>query len=156
MQSPGKPRPPLVAYILIFLQTFLGLNGLAGGGAFILAPDGSLLKMPFSHLKNTPFSSFLIPGVLLLLFLGVYPLGVAYSLWKRPGWRWPAALNPFKGIHWSWADSLAAGVIALVWITVQIQWIQPGFLHAFIFGWGILILIVTLLPGVRQYYKRES
>ena len=82
------------------LQAFLGLNGLLGGGAFLLAPDGHLLQMPFSHLKNTPFSSFLIPGLLLFLFLGVYPIAVAYSLWRRPAWRWPDALNPFKQLHY--------------------------------------------------------
>jgi hypothetical protein len=153
MQNSARPRPLMVS-VLIFLQTFLGLNGVAGGAAFVLAPDGSLLQMPFSHLRNTPFSSFLIPGLLLLRFLGVYPLAVAYSRWRQPAWRWPEPLNPFKAIHWSWAGSLAAGVIALVWILVQNQWIQPGFLHAFIFGWGFLILIVTLLPAVRQYFRR--
>ena len=152
MTNNATPRPSAVS-ALIFLQIFLGLNGLAGGLAFVLAPDGHLLQMPFSHLRNTPFSSFLIPGLLLLLFLGVYPLAVAYSLWKRPAWRWPDALNPFKLTHWSWAASMAAGVIAMIWIVVQIQWIPVGFLHVFIFGWGILILVVTLLPSVRRYCK---
>ena len=91
---------PFTVWVLIFLQAFLGLNGLLGGGAFLLAPDGHLLQMPFSHLKNTPFSSFLIPGLLLFLFLGVYPIAVAYSLWRRPAWRWPDALNPFKQLHY--------------------------------------------------------
>ena len=145
---------PFVLSVLIFLQVFLGLQGLFGGGAFLLAPDGRLLQMPFSHLKNSPFSSFLIPGLLLFLFLGVYPMAVSYSLWKQPSWRWPDFLNPFKSTHWSWAGSLAAGVIAIIWIIVQIQWVPVGFLHIFILGWGILILIFTLIPSVRQYYKR--
>ena len=153
MTGQATPRPFAVS-ALIFLHIFLGLNGLAGGLAFVLAPDGHLLQMPFSHLRNTPFSSFLIPGLLLLFFLGVYPLAVAYSLWKRPAWRWPDALNPFKWTHWSWAASLAAGVIAIIWIVVQIQWIPVGFLHVFIFGWGTLILVVTLLPPVRRYFVR--
>ena len=145
---------PFAVSVLIFLQVFLGLQGLFGGGAFLLAPDGHLLQMPFSHLKNTPFPDFLIPGFLLFLFLGVYPMAVAYCLWKQPSWHWPNFLNPFKQTHWSWAGSLAAGVIALVWIIVQIQWIPVGFLHIFILVWGILILIFTLTPSVRQYYKR--
>jgi len=153
MTGQATPRPFAVS-ALIFLHIFLGLNGLAGGLAFVIAPDGHLLQMPFSHLRNTPFSSFLIPGLLLLFFLGVYPLAVAYSLWKRPAWRWPDALNPFQQTHWSWAASLAAGVIAIIWIVVQIQWIPVGSLHIFIFGWGALILIVTLLPPVRRYFVR--
>lgn len=149
-----KARPFASAH-LIFLQAFLGVQGLYGGSALLLAPDGSLLGMPFSHLKNTPFTSFLIPGLLLFVFLGLYPIAVAYSLWKRPAWRWPDAINPFKATHWSWAASLAAGVIAMIWIVVQIQWIPLGFLHFFIFGWGVLILVVTLLPVVRRYYARS-
>jgi len=154
MRNQATPRPFVVS-ALIFLHIFLGLNGLAGGLAFVLAPDGHLLQMPFSHLSRTPFSSFLIPGLLLLFFLGVYPLAVAYSLWKRPSWRWADALNPFKQTHWSWAASLAAGVIAIIWIVVQIQWIPVGFLHIFILSWGVLILVVTLLPGVRLYIEQS-
>ncbi|RPI90911.1 MAG: hypothetical protein EHM40_17195 [Chloroflexi bacterium] len=155
MKTHIKSRPFAVS-ALIFLQIFLGLNGLLGGGAFLLAPDGHLLQMPFSHLQNTPFPDFLIPGLLLFMFLGLYPIAVAYSLWKQPAWRWPDTLNPFKQIHWSWAGSLAAGVIAMIWIIVQIQWIPAGFLHIFIVSWGILILLVTLMPSVRRYYKRHS
>jgi hypothetical protein len=145
---------PLALWVLIFLQFFLGLQGLFGGGAFLLAPDGRLIQMPFSHLQETPFHDFLIPGLLLFLFLGVYPLMVAYSLWKIPSWRWPEFLNPFKHTHWSWAGSLAAGMIAMVWIIVQIQWISLGFLHVFIFCWGILIVLFTLLPAVCRFYTR--
>jgi len=154
MKNQANSRPFALS-VLIFLQIFLGLNGLLGGGAFLLAPDGHLLQMPFSHLKNTPFSDFLIPGLLLFMFLGVYPIAVAYGLWRKPAWHWPDFLNPFKQTHWSWAGSLAAGVIAMIWIIVQIQWIPIGFLHIFIFSWGILILLVTMLPMVQNYYTRN-
>ncbi len=150
----SQARRPLVASVLICLHIFLGLNGLYGGGAFVLAPDGSLLKIPLSYLQGSPFHNFFIPGLLLLAFLGLYPLAVAYSLWKRPAWGWPEAINPFKQRHWSWAASLAAGAIAVVWILVQVQWIPSSFLQTFILGWGVLILLFTLLPGVRRYYTR--
>jgi hypothetical protein len=154
MPAKSDARPFAVS-ALIFLQIFLGLQGLFGGGAFLLSPDGSLLQMPFTHLKKSPFADFTIPGLLLFLFLGIYPIADAYGLWKRPAWHWPDVLNPFKGIHWSWAGSLAAGVIAIIWIVVQVQWVPVGFLHYFILAWGALILMVTLLPVVRQYYTRK-
>ncbi len=153
MKAQSRTRPFAVG-LLIFLQVFLGIQGIFGGVAFILAPDGSLLQMPFSQLKNTPFSSFLIPGILLFLFLGVYPLAEAYGLWKRPAWRWPDAINPFKDTHWSWAGSLAAGVIAVIWILVQTRWITWGALHTLILVMGLVILGVTLLPVVRGYLRR--
>jgi len=45
--------------MLILLQVLLAVGALAGGGAFILAPDGHLIQMPIGHLKNTPFPDFL-------------------------------------------------------------------------------------------------
>ncbi len=152
----AQRRRPLAVYVLVFLHIFLGLNGLLGGGAFLLQPNGSLLQMPLDNLGKSPFQDFTIPGLLLFAFLGVYPLAVAYSLWRRPAWRWPDAINPFKQTHWSWAASLAAGVIAIFWILVQVLWIPFWFLQAFILGWGVLIVLVTLLPGVRRYYIRAG
>ncbi len=152
MQNHSNARPSPV-WILICLQVFLGLNALVGGGAFLLAPDGHLIQMPLSNLKNTPFSDFLIPGLLLFIFVGIFPIAVAYSLWRRPAWQWPNLLNPFKRIHWSWAGSLAAGVIAMIWITIQVKWLTVGLLHIIIFAWGVLLVLVTLLPKIRQYYS---
>lgn len=108
--------------------------------------------MPLANLDKSPFHDFLIPGLLLFFFLGVYPATAAYSLWRRPGWKWPNRLNPFQRTHWSWAGSLGAGAALVVWIVVQIQWVQVCFLHILFLGWGVLILGVTLLPSVRRHY----
>jgi len=149
---PGQARlRPAAVWALIFLLGFLGLNAFIAGGMFILAPDGHLIQMPLSNLKNSPFSNFLVPGLLLCLFVGVFPLLVAYSLWKLPAWRWPELINPFKQQHWSWAGSLAAGVAAMVWIIVQVQWLTVSFLHVLVFVWGAAIVALTLLPAVRHY-----
>jgi hypothetical protein len=144
----------MAGWLLIVLQVLLGLGALAGGGAFILAPDGHLIQMPLSNLKDSPFRDFLIPGVLLFTFVGIFPLGVAYSLWRLPARRWPDALNPFKDLHWSWAGSLAAGAIIIIWITVQVLLIRAvAFLHILYWAWGVLLLVLTLLPSVREYCR---
>jgi len=152
MQSHSNSRP-FTVWILIILQVLLGVGALAGGGVFLLAPDGHLIHMPVSILKSSPFSDFLIPGMILFAFVGIFPMAVAYSLLKRPTWRWPNIINPFKQTHWSWASSLAAGVIVIIWIIVEIQFIPVGFLHILYLGWGVLLLLITLLPNVRRYYK---
>jgi hypothetical protein len=156
MKNSADPRPATV-WLLILLQALLGLGAVASGGALLIAPDGHLMQMPVSMLKHSPFSNFLIPGALLFIFLGIYPLAVAYSLWRRPGWRWPEALNPFKRMHWSWAGSLAAGVILVVWITVEVLMLQSVvFLHILSFAWGIVLILLTLVPGVRRQYARQG
>lgn len=146
----------LGARILIFLNAFLGFSALIPGAAFILAPDGHLIQMPLGNLANSPFPDFLIPGILLFVFIGIYPSAVAFSLWKQPAWRWPDRINPFKQFHWSWAASLAAGVTLIIWIITEVQFMEIGFLHIMYFGWGILILLVALSRNVHEYYRLKS
>jgi hypothetical protein len=148
-------HPPKSAWLLILLQFLLGLGALAGGFALVAAPDGSIMQMPLSMLEHSPFPNYLIPGVILFTVLGIYPVVVAYSLWRQPAWRWPEALNPAKYMHWSWAASLAAGVILVIWITIQVLLIRSvASLHVLYFIWGWALILLTLSPGIRQYYMR--
>jgi hypothetical protein len=147
-------RRTAAVWALIAALLLLAVGALAGGGAFILAPDGRILQMPASRLAGSPFPSYLVPGLALFLFVGVYPVLVAYSLWRLPPWSWPNAINPFKQHHWSWAASLAAGVILIIWLVIEILVIPLGLVHVLYFAWAAAILILTLLPGVRRYCAR--
>ena len=142
--------------LLILLQFLLGFGASVSGGLLVLAPNGSLIQMPLSMLRYSPFSNFLIPGMILFILLGVYPLAVAYSLWRKPAWSWPEAINPFKHLHWCWAASLASGVILLIWITTQVLMLQSiAFLHILYFTWGWALILLTLTPKVRQHAMRQ-
>lgn len=152
----GDGRRPAVVWALIVLHVLLGVGAVISGGLLMAAPDGRLMQMPVSMLRYSPFANFLIPGAILFTLLGVYPLGVAYGLWKRPGWRWPDEINPFKGIHWSWAGSLAAGAVVVIWIVVEVIMLRAfEFLHALYLVWGIVLVVLTLLPEVRRHYARS-
>ena len=154
MKDSGEQRPATV-WALIVLHVLLGVGAVVSGGMLLAAPDGHLMQMPLSMLEFSPFSSFLIPGLILFTLLGIYPLCVAYGLWKRPGWRWPDLVNPFKGIHWSWAGSLAAGVIGVIWIVVEVIMLRSFvFLQILYLVWGIVLILLTLLPEVRRHYTR--
>jgi len=149
-------RRPAAVWALIVLHVLLGVGAVASGGVLMAAPDGHLMQMPLSMLEHSPFSNFLIPGAILFTLLGVYPLCVAYGLWKRPGWRWPDAINPLKGIHWSWAGSLAAGAIVVIWIVVEVIMLRSFvFLQGLYLVWGIVLVVLTLLPEVRRHYARS-
>lgn len=154
MKNPMNYRP-LVVWLLIVLQFLLGFGAFVSGGMLVAVPDGSLMQMPLSMLQYSPFSNFLIPGIILLLLLGLYPLAIAYALWRQPAWRLPELLNPFKRLHWSWAASLSAGVIVLIWITMQVFLLRSvAFLHVLYFIWGWALIVLSLTPGVRQHYNR--
>jgi len=148
-------QPPKSVWLLVVLQFLLGLSAFLSGGLMIAYPDGSLMQMPLSMLEYSPFQDFLIPGVILFISLGVYPLLVAYSLWRHPTWRWAEALNPTKHMHWAWSASWAAGVIVLIWITVQVLLLRSiDFLHVLYFVWGCALILITITPRVRTYYRR--
>jgi len=42
--------------------------------------------------QGAPFPDYFLPGLTLLVILGVLPLLVSWGLWKRRGWAWPAGL----------------------------------------------------------------
>jgi hypothetical protein len=155
MKKSALTRPGLCR-ILFLLQILLGVGAVGGGAILVAAPDGHLIRMPLRMLKYSPFPNFLIPGMILGIFLGIYPLAVAYSLWKRPAWHWPDMINPFKRTHWSWAGSLAAGVIVVIWIVVEVIMLRSvGFLHVLYFVWGMALIFLTLTPGVRRHYRLD-
>jgi hypothetical protein len=151
---PQVDHRPVAVTALIVLLSLLGIGAAVSAAMLIVAPDGHLIQLPQSLLANAPFTDFLVPGILLFVFIGVYPLIVAYSIWRQPSWNSPNTINPFRSFHWSWAASLAAGVALLVWITVQIQWVPIGFLHVLYLFWAAAILVIALLPASRRHFKQ--
>lgn len=131
---------PLTFYILIGLMTFQGLSGLFGGIMLVLDPSGNSLNMPIDLLENSPFTNYLIPGIILLLILGILPLTVMNGLWKKQ--------------KWSWYGSLFVSVSLLIWIFVEVLMIgyqaEPPL--QLIYGLaGILLLIFTLMSSVKNF-----
>jgi hypothetical protein len=67
-------KPNVTRNILLILLVFLGLGAIGGGGALIISPSGDLLKMPVSLIEKSPFSNFLVPGIILFSILGLVPI----------------------------------------------------------------------------------
>ncbi len=66
-------KMPFTSKLLILLHLLLGLGAVFGGIMLVIDPSGELIKMPITLLENSPFNSFLIPGIILLVVLGVLP-----------------------------------------------------------------------------------
>jgi uncharacterized membrane protein (DUF2068 family) len=120
--------------VLLLVQ---GLGGLGGGLALSLAPDGAIMRMPTDYLDGSPFSDYLVPGLVLLLVLGVFPLVVLAGLWRAAAWAWYA--------------SFAVGCGLLIWLLVEITIIPLDPLQLVTAAIGLAIAAVTLLPQVRRY-----
>lgn len=136
-----KSRPVSIS-ILFVLIAFQGLSGMLGGAFLALDPTGESLHMPISMLDGSPFSDFFIPGLILLVILGIFPILILYGLWKKD--------------RRAWFGSLIVGFALIIWISVEILMIgyhtQPPL--QLIYGLvGFLIVDVALLPSVKKYFR---
>lgn len=152
----SRRRPPSV-WLLYILHAFLGLGAIGGGLMLIIDPSGEMMGMPLSMMERVQFSSFLIPGLLLLFFFGMLPMLVLYGLFKKPYWKLADRLNPFKEMHNAWALSLYIGFGQIIWIMVQTYILnRVSMVHVFYMSLGLLIQIVTLLPSVQRYFMLDG
>lgn len=138
MKTPEPKTRPAGYYLLSLMVFFQTLSGLYGGGALALYPDGSALRMPLELLAGSPFDTYLVPGLILFLVLGLFPLVVFYGLVRRTAWARTGAL--------------LVGLGLVIWITVEIALV--GY-HAdpplqLIYGMvGLLVLVFSQLPSVQ-------
>ncbi|HKK45123.1 MAG TPA: hypothetical protein VJ964_06345 [Balneolaceae bacterium] len=140
MKKTGSGIFPL--HLLMLLIFFEGISGLLGGVFLVSDPTGSSLQMPLNLLDNAPFANYLIPGIILLLVLGVFPLIVLYGLWHRKSW--------------SWLGSLTVSLALLIWIGVEVIMIgyHPELPLQLIYGiLGLVLLVLTLMPSVQNNFK---
>lgn len=147
-------KMPVSVKMLIFLLAVLGIGAVFGGGSLILDPTGEMIGMPIDVMKVQWFSDYLIPGIILLLVLGVAPLLLMWALIRRPDWRLGHKLNLCRTMHWSWMFSLYIAFALIIWILVQLYILKAiGVIHIVYLALGVAIQIFTLLPASREYYE---
>jgi len=116
------------------IAAFLALGAIPVGLAFVARPDGSLVGMPVAVLAGTPFRDFTVPGLVLALAVGGSTLAASVLVVRgSPGARRAA---------------LAAGVVVMGWIVVQVALI--GALSALQPVVGALGLAMVLLARRRR------
>lgn len=129
-------------YILVALIAFQAVSGIYGGAALVLDPTGSTLQMPISLLEGSPFSDYLLPGIILFSVLGIFPAIVCYGLLRK--------------MEWAWLGTLVVGIALVIWIGVEVAMVgyhsEPPL--QFIYGvLGVIILIFIQLPSVQLALK---
>lgn len=141
--------------LLILLHLLLSIGAIFGGISLIIKPDGSLFGMPTEILQHSFFSDFLIPGFILLLTFGLFPIYLIYALLKKPENGFFERLNLLFDHHFAWTYSVYTGVALMIWINVQIaifKTVDP--LHTIYFFYGLLMVCLALLPKTRELYKK--
>ena len=116
--------------ILFLLISFIAITATLSGLLLISQPDGSILQLPLSLLEGSPFTTYLIPGVLLLVLVGIINLlAVFFNLKRDPS-------------RYDWA--MGGGVSVDVWILAQLIIIQTvHWLHIIYFGIGLIVFLLA-------------
>ncbi|WP_136687580.1 hypothetical protein [Halorhabdus amylolytica] len=128
-----------MAWLLIVLTGSLGVRGLLGGGQFIVDPSGDLVGLSTAELSGSPFSDFLLPGIVLFVVLGLGPILVVVGLTRERRWAWWGAVGV--------SVALIAWVLAEGWVVGFGERLQvPNLLLA------ITMLSFSLSRSVRNRY----
>jgi len=126
----------VIARIAIGLEIFLSLGALFGGAALILGPDGHLLGMPSTVLHGSLFNSFLIPGILLFVAIGLGPAVAALLTLRR------SVLAPLA--------TFGVGVALVGWISVEMLILAgPGSLV-----WAFYLVLGSCIAAIGLSWLR--
>ena len=144
--------------ILLFLLGFLALGAIGGGTVLIVSPSGELIGISLSEFKNIPFDSYLIPGIILFSILGIIPALLIIALIKKPESKTAELFNIYKDMHWSWTYCIYIAFTLIGWIHIELIFLQGAvhWLQTFYIFYAVLMIIVSLLPQIRNFYKKNS
>ena len=138
-QRTKRPGTAVAQLILAAVQA----AGAIGGGIGLVQDPVNNIGMPLSLLDGTPFKDYLIPGLILLIVVGLFSLLVFVGLLLR----WKAA----------WWLSLASGGGLVIWIVAEVALL--GYLSGagiglqIVFGLvGVAILVLTLARPTRRFF----
>jgi menaquinone-dependent protoporphyrinogen oxidase len=131
------PRPPALPPLrparglLATACLLTGITAFAGGLALVTSPDGALVHMPTSVLSHSPFSTFLIPGLLLLLVVGGSNVIAG----------WLVMRDRLRANAWAFAG----GAALLGWIVTEMVMLRTVNVLQFVyFGMSVIVMAEAL------------
>ncbi|WBW96370.1 hypothetical protein [Oceanirhabdus sp. W0125-5] len=117
--------------LLCILHAFVGVGALFGGGGAIINPECAL-GASADILKNSPFSNFLIPGIILFTVIGLGNVITAILF------RYKLRYQGYISSIFSWA--------LIIWIIVQcIMLNSVNILHVIYFIIGLIEAILSII-----------
>lgn len=126
----------ITAIVLLF---FNGVSALFGGGSLLYDPSGKFLQMPIAFLENSPFTNFLIPGIILFTVNGLFNVLVGILGIRKS--------KLFANL------TVLCGILLIGWLTIQIGIIRQFYAPAHVPYYLLGIMLVVL--GVRLRNTKE-
>jgi hypothetical protein len=125
----------VICFVLLLVN---GLGALYGGFLLMLDPSGSKMQMPLSYLEHSPFSNYLIPGIILFIVNGLFSFVTIMTIL-------------FKNVHYYWFV-IIQGLLLSGWILFQIILVRIFYapLHA------TFLIIGLCLIGCGLYQMKHK
>ncbi|UNC91038.1 hypothetical protein [Candidatus Contubernalis alkaliaceticus] len=117
--------------VLFFLHVFVGIGAVAGGLAAISNPQEPL-GMPADLLVNSPFSNYLIPGIILFSIIGIGNIISAYMF-------------HFKSKYQGYISSVFSWALVIFIVVQCIMLNSVVFLHVLYFIIGLVKAGLSLI-----------
>jgi hypothetical protein len=118
------------------LQALVGLSALVSGALMVVFPAGGPMRLPSAMLQGSPFTDFLVPGLILFAVIG---LGHA-----------TASVMSFRRSRFSGYTGAVMGLGLMIWIFVQVSLIGGGHWLQYLYfalGTAEVALAVLLLAA---------
>lgn len=113
--------------VSISLLLFTGVNAIVAGILFVIDPSGKKIGMSTSYLLHSPFSSFLIPGLTLLVVNGLLNIITAIL-----------CINKYKYYP---VFIIVQGLLLSGWIIIQVMMVRDfNLLHFVMLSIGLLLI----------------
>jgi hypothetical protein len=126
-----KKEMKTVYRLLFILHAFVGIGAVGGGMMAILNPQEPG-GMSTEALKNSPFSNYLIPGIILFAVIGIGNLISALVILFR------SRFHEYVSSVFSWA--------LVIWIIVQCIMLNTVvYLHVIFFSIGLVEAILAMI-----------
>lgn len=119
------------------LQAFIGFTAIVGGYKLVTHPQGTP-EMPIEMLQVSPFTTFFIPGIVLLVLIGViHGLSLVVTI--------------TGGRHRGSIAAVGGGVL-IGYITAEVWWIGlQNALQALYLALGVVLLLSGFALGRMQF-----
>lgn len=124
----------IIRISVVVLLLNLSAGALYGSWIFISDPSGNKFFLSVDLLSRSPFQSYLIPGIILLIVNGLFPLFIVTSLLMRKSYyKWLLVLQ----------GSLLSG-----WLSIQLLISKDFFypvMHYYCYATGLLFILFGFL-----------
>ncbi|WP_394768958.1 hypothetical protein [Lacisediminihabitans sp.] len=140
-----------VRQVLTWVLALVAVSAIAGGVALIIgsvSPDlATVLSPPTAYLTGSPFSSYLVPGILLAVLVG--------------GLHGAAFVLTFRRERWHLLAAATCGYEMLIWIFVQMVFIpfsplQVAYIVIGMLEVGLVLVLLGLFSPAATNGRRHG